>query len=159
MNTFEQKLKIKLPDALAVNTEEFIRKSEVRFASIELYLKKRPRISTSHWGTKSIVLCTINGQIDFDDPIEFIQSQNGIFPNAEGLSIAAPLLKGNCNMNTAIYGFDEKQNLWEPAGGDEPLFVPFIAMKQNNFYFGLSSFGKNSYAGKTDNSYLVYLSD
>jgi hypothetical protein len=166
--TFEHLIKIKLPEVVLVDAEKFItEESETYFASIGSYIQNRQKISTTDWGSKSIVLCTIHGQISFDNSIEFIESQNGIFPNAEGLAIAAPLLRDKGLKQTAVYGFDKKEKLWEPSGKEslfvpyskESLFVPYIVVKPGNFYFGLSSFAKNSHIAVTNNSYLIYIAD
>ncbi len=158
MRTFEKVFTTEKKLWIPENTEKFIRESETKFESIESYLKMRPRVLLPLETEKSVVVCKINKQINFNDSVEFIESEKGIFPNAEGLTIAKFLLRGKVPENKAVYGFDKKENLWDPWQ-EESLFIPFISNKKTNFYFGLSSFSKTSFSAKTEGSYLIYFSN
>jgi hypothetical protein len=55
-----------------------------------------------------------------------------------------------------VYGFDIKANLWEPQKGTETIFIPFVSKKDGAYYFGLSSFGEQSFKSNTAGSYLIH---
>lgn len=137
---------------------QFIQKAEKKFSGMSLYLKERPK-AILPTGEKKVSVYRVNRKITYADAIDFIQSKSGIFPNAEGLSIAIPIICPVIEPFTAVYGFDIKANLWEPEKGTETIFIPFVSKKDGGYYFGLSSFGEQSFKGNTVGSYLIHFCD
>lgn len=159
MRTFEHLFTTHPLDISVIALEKFIKDAEIRYKNIELFLRERPVIYLPTEKQARFVLCKINGQINFSDAVEFIQSESGIFPNVEGLSIVMPILKHRLRPNRAVYGFDKKDNLWKASPlSCSPRLVPFCSVRNSRFCFGISSFEEKVFKPKTNESYLTYLS-
>ncbi|MCX6752780.1 MAG: hypothetical protein NTW62_00320 [Candidatus Nomurabacteria bacterium] len=158
MEKIEELFKSEYIDIPEINAAKSINKAEVKFANIKMFLKKREKISFDPNKKKRIVFCKINGQINFEEAIEYITSRKGIFPNVEGLFAALSIIdnKVPLNKNVPIFGFDIDAKLWEPDPDRKALFVPIIVIKKDCLYFGLSSFGSRPNMPCTENMYLIY---
>lgn len=138
---------------LLQNTEQRMSQLPTQFASMSVYFKRRPRIRILQ---KMLIphIAKINSEIEYNDGIGYINSNNGIFPNLEGIQV----ILDNFDIpkiieNSRIYGFDVASNLWNPNGA---LYVPWIGTQRDQINFGLSGFGENCSKAKYTGSYILY---
>ncbi len=120
-------------------------------------------------GHFDIIVGHFSGSIHYDDAMEFISKSNGIYPNAEGLAIAIPMISKFLNRKDQrkthesqafgngkpVFGLD-KESMLRKSG--KSILIPFSWPKKNEtspLPFGQAVVQKDGLV-RTSGGYIVY---